>query len=309
MAVSSLSFQTAYQEVAGQLGLDSTDTNTLVRLKRWINLSYKDIVGYHTWSWLQDRESVTMEIDYTDATNTYTVAVGVAGTTATFSGAIAASRTGWFIQFEGSDDWYKITSHTAGASTATISPAFVGTAALTAAKFTIRKMFYSLSSSVEYIISCRQAVTNTSVEVMSEREFDKSGFPDETASAVTSIVLWGQDSSNNWTFTPYPTPSSALLLEFRFIKAITELSATSDTPKFPPRFDSILLTRAKMYGYEFINDDSMYKLKLAEYDKAMKEMKTRDSVSKSTLTILQSVDGNAGYESPFINFPSAFGDM
>lgn len=305
MAISSLSFLTAQQEVAGQLGLDYTDTNTLTRLKRWINLAYKDISGYCTWNWLRDRESVTMEVDIT----TGTVSVAAAGTTITFSSAPAATQAGKYIQFEGSDDWYKITAHTAAAATATISPGYIQTDALVAGTYIMRKMYYSLSSSVEYVESCRQATTNQKVEVVNARDYDDLGFPTDTASSVSAIVFWGADSSGNYTFTPFPIPSAVHLLEFRIIKAITELSGNTDTGIFPARFDAILLNRAKMYGFEFLNDNTMYTLKYNETQKQMEEMKKKDRVGKEELPVLNAVDSGRGNGGGIIQFPSTYGKV
>ena len=41
-----MDFLTAQKELAAQLGLDYTQTDTAVLLKRWLNFSYQDIVGY-----------------------------------------------------------------------------------------------------------------------------------------------------------------------------------------------------------------------------------------------------------------------
>lgn len=305
MANSSMDFSVAYQEVAGQLGIDYTDTNTLTRLKRWVNFGYKDIAGFYEWSWLKGRETVTMIADYTSSTDTTTVAVAAAGTTVTFSSTIAVSRTDWSIQLEGADDWYKITAHTAGTATATISPGYIQSTALTAAEYTIRKWVYSLSSSVEYVEDCRQAITNRKVRTIDSRDYDAYGFPTDTAAAVETINFWGHDSSNEWTFTPWPIPSATHLLEFRFIKAVTELSADTDEPIFPARFDSILVNRAKMYGYEFLNDDRMYRLKFNETETTLKKMQTKDTVGRDKLTILKAMD-QPGMADGIIPFPSNF---
>lgn len=298
--MSSFQFQTAYQEVAGQIGVDYSDSSTLVRLKRWLNLAYQDIAGNFQWSWLKDREAVTMEVDYT----TGTVAVAAGGTALTFSGTIATSKTGYYIQFNGDDDWYKITAHTAGTATATISPAYAQTTALTTATFIVRKYAYSLSSSCEYVESCRQAVTNLSVRVLNARDYDQVGFPSDTATTVDQVVFWGMDSNNYWTFTPFPIPSAPLLLEFRTIKRITELSATTDTPIFPSRFDSIWLDRAKMYGYEFLNDKDMYSIMYRKTENALADMKKKDRPGRAERMVLDTIDGVNG--TGVVRFPADY---
>lgn len=298
--MSSMAFSTAYQEVAGQLGVDYTNTDTLTRLKRWVNMSYQDVVGAFEWSWLKDRESVTMASDYT----TGTAAVAVGGTTVTFSAAIAVSRTGWYIQFTDSKNWYKITAHTAATDTATIDPAFCETTALTVSTFIIRKYYYSLSSSCEYAEDCRQAVTNLPVPIINARDYDRVGFPTDTATTVKQIVFWGMDSNNYWTFTPFPIPSAPLLLEFRTIKRVSSLSADVDTTLFPARFDSIWLDRAKMYGYEFLNDKDMYTLMYKKTEATLKDMKGKDRPGRSEPLILDTIDGQN--KTNVVRFPADY---
>jgi hypothetical protein len=280
-----MDFLTAQQECAALLGLDIAETNTATLIKRWLNFAYKDMAGYYPWAWLESREQVVTEADYT----TGTVSATSASTTITFSGAITASRTGYFIQFSSADDWYKISAHTAGSDTATLETAYVQSSNLTAGTFTIRKFYYSLSSSCERIIDVMQAVSPRKLRMINVLHYDQFR-PFTTSTGDTqAIITYGQDSTGNWTFIPYPFPDSAIILEFKTIKKITELSANTDTPIFPARFDSIWIEGALARGYRF-NDDDRYTNSQKLFYSLLDNAKGNDTVAMDEEMVIQACD-------------------
>jgi hypothetical protein len=280
-----MNFLVAQQEVAAMLGLDNTDTNQNTLIKRWINFSYKIIGNWYPWSWLNSREQVVMETDYT----TGTVSVAVAGTTATFSAVIATSQTNKFIQFSSAEDWYKITAHTAGTATATLETAYVQTTALVAGTYIIRKFYYSLSSAVDRVVDCMQALSPVKVEIVDVNKYDSMKPFSDDPGDTRAIILYGQDSSGNWTFIPYPFPSQPLILEFKTIKKVTELSSDSESFIFPARFDSILVEGACYYGYKF-NSNDLYKDTYKIFYDALERERTNDNVGLSGDRVLQACD-------------------
>lgn len=297
-----MDFITTQKEVAAQLGMDYLNSDTATLLKRWINLAYQDIVGYTTWEWLNSREAVVMAVDYT----TGTVSATASGATITFSATIAATQAGRYIQFSSADDWYLITAHTAGADTATISPAYIQTSNLTAGTFIIRTLYYSLSSSAEYVYSAKQAATPRFLDVIDARSYDISRpFPTDTGD-TTTIIFWGQDSSGNWQFTPFPSPDSPILLEFRIKKRVSLLSSDTETYIFPTRFESILITGALRYGYRFL-DDSRENKQESSFYALLDDMKTKDEPGLSKHRILQSIDSGGSAGGTIIPFPPEFG--
>lgn len=296
-----MDFLTTQKEVAAQLGLDYINSDTAVLLKRWINYAYQDIVGYHTWEWLNSREAVVMAVDYT----TGTVSATASGATITFSGTIAATQAGRYIQFSSADDWYLITAHIAGTATATISPAYIQTTNLTAGTFIIRTLYYSLSASAEYVYTAKQAITPTYLQMIDARTYDiRAPFPTDTGDPTT-LIFWGQDSSGNWQFTPKPYPDTPIILEFRIKKRATGLTSDTETFIFPTRFDSVLITGALRYGYRFLDDNretKQEKMFFALLDDFIK----KDSPALAKHQVLNSVDGGNG-NGGLIPFPAEFG--
>jgi hypothetical protein len=294
---------TAEQQVAYALGLDVTDTTHKANIDQWLNLSYYDIAGYSSWSWLKGLETVTMATDYT--TGTASVAAG--GAAVTFSGVIAPSQLNRYIQFSSANDWYKITYHDTGTATATISPAYAQTAALVSGTFKIRTFYYSLASTCEYVVGGRQAITRQPIDIVDATVYDDYKTYTEATGTPTAMILWGQDSAGSWQFTPYPFPDSAVICEFRVIKKATTLSGPTSAPLFPDRFDSDWLRIAKNYGYEFM-DDSRWQRDKDEVMKPLKFLKGRDNPGSGQDRVIQAAD-NKVRGNYMIPFPENFGNV
>lgn len=278
-------FSTAQSEVAESLGLDISNVDTQTKIQRWLNLSYQDIVGKYNWSWLKIYTTVTLAIDYT--TGTASVTSGSA--TVTFSSTIATSQVNRYIQFSSAKSWYKITAHTAGTATATISPVYAPATDLSAGTFIIRTIFYELPSTVEYVVGVRQTTYPLSCEIMDRTRYNEFVWWSNMVGATRAIIPNGLNSSGNWEFTPYPFPNDAYILEFYCIKRITELSAASDTPIFPARFNSIWIQGAIAYGYQFL-DDTRYGDSFVRFSKTVEEMFKRDNPAQNQHYVTKPMD-------------------
>src|SRR4029077_7991020 len=149
----STTFLALQQNLAAQVGLDSTITSNITLLKRWLNKSQQRILRAFEWPFNRASTPLVVQtvVDYTSGT------VATNGTTTvTFSAVIANSKAGQYLQTSSSLDWYKITTNTAGTNTATLEIAALYTA--TAATYTIRKFYYSTNSSVDRIIQINQSI-------------------------------------------------------------------------------------------------------------------------------------------------------
>lgn len=254
--MSAISFLTLQQELAAELRMNLSDSEHATLIKRWLNLADDEIHSRYDWSWKFDREIVQTIADKTAGT----VAISASGQTVTgTSTAFVSADVGKFIQFSSSNDWYKVTA-VASATELTIEKPYVGSSALSAGTYKLRQVFYSLSSSVEKVLSARQTVTPAKLELVHYRAFDRLR-PDQTSSGNPLVyVIWGYDSSNNWTFTLDPSPDSVMNVEVRFKKKRTDMSADADNPSTPEQWKNVLLDFGLVRGYEYvkpgINDPS-----------------------------------------------------
>lgn len=232
-------------ELADRLAVYATaNAPDLVKLKRWLNMGYQYVCSKMNWPFLIDYEIVQTVTDIT----TGTVSINAADTALTFSSGPAASVANRYIQFSTSDDWYKITAHTAAATTATISPAYVGSSNLSAGTYTVRKLLYASTTPFVSYLDMKKTVNPGQMESLNPRlgEFFLplylgTGTP-------TDYIIGPLDSSAQLQFSLVPPPSDVINLLVRGRKAITELSADSDVPVFPATWHDICVDMGAYYG-------------------------------------------------------------
>ena len=266
-----MTFLTMQQELAARLRLDLNVSDQATLAKRWLNMGYRDLWNAYDWPWAREREIVQTVIDKTAGT----VDVGVSGTTVTgTSTAFASDDVGKFIQFSSSDNWYKITA-VASTVSLTLEAAYVGTSALDDGTYTIRKVFYALSSSVERILDMRQAETPALMVPIHFRDFDLLR-PDPTSTGKgRAYAVWGIDSSGNILFQIFPHADAAYNLEVRYKKKLTELSSDSDEPLIPTKWHHLLVEAGLARGLEYVrtdHTDRRAELKKAEVRGLLQEM-------------------------------------
>lgn len=135
MAYKLLDFEDIYTAILEELRIQSSDTVSLNRIKRAVNMTYlQEVVPATRWHWLYGNGSATHQAYY----GTGTVSVTPASTTVTLSTAVAASvgASGSFLDYlfsvDSTNEIYKITAHTALATTFTIDRAYNGSLNATA---------------------------------------------------------------------------------------------------------------------------------------------------------------------------------
>lgn len=282
-----MQFSVQQSELAAQLGLDTTDTDQLTLIKRWLNMSQRMILGHANWPFLRASSPLVVQTvaDYT--TGTATVSAG--GTTVTFSGTIAASKTGQFIRFASSLDWYRITAHTAGTSTATISPAAIS--ANTAATYTIRKFFYSTDTTVDRIISIRQSIIPPYyLSEVSKESFDETGMSPDVSRTPEVYMIAGKDSSSIVQFAVWPVPNAVINLYVDYYPVTSDLSSDADVSVIPEKWHATtMLDGAKMLGYQW-KDDNRYVDAKRAFEDGLEDMKKNMLLSTKIDRGFQAVD-------------------
>lgn len=243
-------FLVLQQELADRLGAyDQTVSADATKLKRWLNLAQQYICGKNSsWPFMLASEIVQTVTDYT----TGTVSVSAAGTTATFSGTITDSKTNQYIKFASSNDWYKITAHTGGTSTATISPAAISAESSTA--YTIRKLHYVTTTPMIQILDIKQMVTPNKMEPLSPLDADFFLPLYYGTGNVTNYILSTPNSSGTQQFSLLSSPSAAINLMVRGVKALTDLSADGDISVIPTPWHDAIINIAAFFGFQGLDD-------------------------------------------------------
>ena len=239
--------------VAEETGLNAT--NDATKIKSWINEAYKFLAGLREWPWMLKNGTIQTVADITNLT----ASVNAAGTTVTLSAGPAQSLANdYMIQFATTDDWYLITAHTAAATTCTISPGYTGATNLTSGACIIRKVYYSLASDADRIIDMYEAIQDRQLTYIDPRDLDAS-FPDpDTTATPEAYTLLGFDATNYWRTSFIPIPDAKINIQYRYYKAVAELSGDTDIPTLPAKWhQGIVFVALAMFGHPYCDDSRM----------------------------------------------------
>jgi hypothetical protein len=278
------------QELANRLGAyDQTVSADATKLKRWLNMAQQYISGKRLWPFLFGEEIVQTVADYTTGTAT----VAAAGTTVTFSGTITPSKTDHYIQFASSNDWYKITAHTSGTSTATISPG--AASANTAATFKIRKLLYTTTTTLIQILDMKQLITPTAFRSLSPATSDILAPLYYDPATPYNYVMSSPNSSGTPQFSFTPPPDAVINIMIRGIKVLADLSADGDLSLIPAPWHDALVNIAAHYGFQGL-DDTRADTELTVGESRIADMARTLSHDLGRHRVMQSVDNNSNSE-------------
>lgn len=125
-----MDFSDIYTAILEELKVQSTDTTSLNRIKRMINMTYIDeVIPAARWNWLYGHTTLKHPLYYGSGT----VSVTPNSTTVTLSTAPSTSvgESGSFLYYkfsvDGTNEIYDISAHTAESTTVTLSRAYNGT--------------------------------------------------------------------------------------------------------------------------------------------------------------------------------------
>lgn len=307
------SFLTLQQELAAQCGLDQTISNQATLLKRWLNNAQQIILRSFEWPFLRNPSPLVIQT-VTDI-SAGTVATTAGSTSITFSttpkdsNSNNVSVSGRFIQTSSSNDWYKITAHTLGATAATLEIAAITTAS--AATYTVRKLYYSTSSNVDRIIQVFQDILPYQL-IETTPEYFQSFNPGFLSSGTPRLYcMAGIDATTGAgvpQFRLWPNPDAVINLRIDYFTVATDMSADADISVIPAKWHTTtLLEGAKAQAYSFL-DDSRYAGSVQLFNVLIEEMKTEYEIGLHRHRVMTSADnqpvgGNLGYMPLPFNYP------
>jgi len=297
-----MNFATMQAELSDRLAAyDNTVSSDLTKLKRWLNMGVQYICGKQLWPWMYSEEIIQTVTDYT----TGTASVAVAGSTVTFSATIADSKADQYIRFASSNDWYKITAHTAGTDTATISPA--ASAVNTAATYTIRKLLYSTTTPLVQILDMKQLMTPVRIISQSPREADFFLPLYYDAGVPYYYIMSSPTSTGTPQFSFISSPSSVINIMIRGVKVLTDMSADSDISIIPAQWHDAIINIAAFYGFQSLDDDrSSSELQVGE--SRISDMAKVYSHDLGRHRVMQPIDNDSNFGLQWA-LPSNFGPM
>lgn len=275
-ALSLIDFQDIQNAIMEELKIPSTDTTTLNRIKRDINIAYQDLCSRHNFWWLRKRVS----IQTSPKIITGTISITNDSDSITFSSAPTASIKNYKLKITGFDEIYEIQSHIAATTTATLRVPFKGTTNATAS-YIVWKDFVDLPTDLK------------ETELIDHQHFDQPMRPQgltkfrrivaSNPALEDKPVYYTTDDFNvagterQLKFWP-AIDKTGVTLDVDYIQAVDDLDLNGDEP-LVPLTDRIVL----MYGglkrawsrerneQMAIKNEQLYEKKIAEMAKHLED--------------------------------------
>lgn len=295
-------FLVLQQELESRLNAYSlSDATDLVKIKRWLNLAQQYICGKRIWPFMLAEEIVQTVTDIT----TGTVSIGASDTAGTFSSAPTASVANRYIQFSTTDDWYKITAHTASSTSFTISPAYVDTSALSGGTYTVRKLLYTTTTPFTQILDMKQLVSPSRIISRSARDADFFLPLYFSAGQVYTYIMSSPNSSGTPQFSFANSPDAVMNIMVRGIKNLSDMSSDSDVSLVPIPWHDALVNIGAYFGYQGL-DDTRAAVELSIGERRIADMAQNLSHDLGRHRVMQSSEEGDGNDISYA-LPSQFG--
>jgi hypothetical protein len=300
--MSNLQFQDLQNETYAHLGLDGTNTTNQTNVNRWLNYVQQDICSRWPWTFLEGREALATIPDY----QTGTVALTNGSQTVTGTSTAWATLQGdgtYFIQFSSANDWYQVSAYVS-ATQLTLAQPYQLTTTTTNLTYTLRKFFYSLSSTADEVLDVRNWNTPVKLIQCDFRTIDLINPLVQSTNAPYAYMMFGTDSSGNQVFSPYPFPDDRRLFEFRTRKRPTDMVNATDFPSIPNKFAHLISFGAIAVGFAYLRKFEEAQAWDAKFEARLVDMKKEYRQSGDYQPVLGSIDTIS--RGRWIQFPSSY---
>jgi len=250
-AIELVDFVDIYTAVAEAAKIQSTDTTNINRIKRWVNLGYLNkVVPAKRWWWLRNHTTLKISPKLT----TGTVSVTQDSTAIIFSSAPATSVAGQFFTSDSNEEIYRIATHTAAATGATLDADYIGTTDA-AANYQVWPYRFALPSNCKEVIEVYTDRFPVPLDNVGFQEFRRvmQEIPKREGLPQTYTVS-DFDASENREMYIYPAISTErVLVQVDYIQEAPALDLDGDLPLMPVEDRSVLFLLALEKAWKYIN--------------------------------------------------------
>jgi len=241
MAYELVDFADIYTAVMEELKLQTSDTVNLNRIKRMVNTAYiQEVIPAARWFWLYGNTVVTHKNYYAGGTasvtpNSSTITLSTAPAT---TDGDSGSFLGWNFSIEGKNEIYKVTAHTAEATTMTIDRPFNNELNATAS-FKLWNDIIALPTDLRETIECWHDHLRSPMEAKGTQEHRRIEASNPKAEGrpvyySTYNYTSGDESTRYRQLRVYPSISTyKTLIKIDYIKEATSLDVAGDEPLMP----------------------------------------------------------------------------
>lgn len=277
-AIYILDFEDIYSAILEMLKIQASDTTTVNRIKRNINIAYEDVISRHNWWWNRAVTSLQLPAKIT----TGTVAINANSATITFSSAPAPSVANYKIKFAALPEVYTISAHTALAASATLSLAFNGTTAA-ASTYVMWKDFVQLPVDCKETFIVQHQLSTSPMEAVSLSDFRRivALQPDRTGAPVY-YTTDDQDSSGKRRLRYWPAVyASKINMDVDYILNFVGLDADGDEPIMPINDRTVLFYYGAAFAWGRERNPEEFNTYFQLGEKKLSEMASKLEDSKS----------------------------
>lgn len=236
-AIQLIDFEDIYTAIIELLKIQASDTVTLNRIKRDINIAYEDVISRHNWWW--NRSVTTLQTAAKIITGTVTATN--ASTSITLSSAPTVSVANYKIMFEGDPEVYTIASHSAASTSATLNVAFVGDTG-SGKTYKLWKDFVSLPTDCKETFMVQHQHYNQPMECVGLSEFRRivAQQPDREGPPVV-YTTDDYDSNGQRRLRYWPAVNTDKInLDVDYIMNFSALDLDGDEPIMPANDRTVL---------------------------------------------------------------------
>jgi hypothetical protein len=280
-------FSDIIEAIREELGIQSTDTVKINRIRRDINLIYLDeVLPAHRWKWLEGETVIKVPATYAGGT----VSVTQNSATATLSSTpdvSVGSFVGYNFSPDGDAEVYEIIAHDIGSDTLTLNPSYNGSTNATKS-FKIWREKFSLPVDCRETVEVSHDFHRDPMEGRGLQEFHKIK---RRGQKVEGRPMWYYTGSFEGTteddrqrqLQVFPSVfTSATNLKIHYVKEVAALEVDGDEPVIPLE-DRIILVYgalARMWMKERNPEAAAYNQSL--YDRKISRMlgKPEDTLDK-----------------------------
>ena len=275
--MATLTYTDLQTRCANELRLPTTNSTEMTKLGYIINLVYRDIGSrYSNWWWLRKHAVVNTVAKI----ETGTLAATKGDTTITFSSGPTATAAGKVIIVTGNvsdaSAVYRILTHTAAATTATLDAAYTGTT-VTASAYKLYQDRYDVATDTKAIREIRrygrvEPLRLVGPEVIDEIKIVDSSEGTPMVAALRDYATTGDHTSARQLIV-HPYPDDTYRLDIEYIQTLnTEVSGTTRF-QIPDEYAQVLIYGTLSRAYPVMLSDTTRGLYYAGlFNSAMDQM-------------------------------------
>ena len=255
--MATLTYSDLQTRIANRLRIPTTNTTEMTKIQAMLNDVYRDIWMKYNWWWCVKRSTLVTADDI----STGTVSVTNASTSITFSSAPTPSVAGRVFMVDSNADSlavYRISSHTAGATAATLDAVYTG-ATDTAAGYKVYQDTYSLPTDLGTLIHVKRYGYSWPMDDIGyERMLDLKNYDTRVskpqAYAVYDFATTG-DPTTARNIIVHPYPDKDYRLEIHYKRTLnTEISGTT-RPLIPDDYVQLLVYGTLADAFPLMQND------------------------------------------------------